>query len=138
MADTSEINVMATPSGAQEGHGQAGVTPRPSGHACACAASATLAQDSHGEAQATQEPTAGGAVLVGADDAARLCGISRTMWLSMDRAAQTPRPVRLGRRRLWCVDELRAWAWAGCPGRRTWEVRKERQTALQVGRRAGA
>lgn len=36
-----------------------------------------------------------------------------------------PRPIRLGRRRLWPVEELRRWLDAGAPPREEWEARRE-------------
>ena len=63
-----------------------------------------------------QEPMA-----VDAREAARLCGIGRTSWLTRYHAGQTPEPVRLGRRVLWRVRELAAWLDAGCPPRHNWQ-----------------
>jgi len=60
-------------------------------------------------------------VLVDSRTAAGLCGISRSTWLSWDAAGMNPRPVRLGGRVLWAVDDLRQWAAAGCPGRERFE-----------------
>jgi len=59
-------------------------------------------------------------LLLGSDDAARACGISRTAWWALQSQGRVPAPVRLGRRTLWSVDELRAWVAAGCPPRERW------------------
>ena len=59
-------------------------------------------------------------LLVDSTEAARLCGISRTMWWSLHSSGRVPAPVRLGRRTLWSVDELRGWIAAGCPARERW------------------
>jgi len=59
-------------------------------------------------------------LLVDSDDAAVLCGVSRTMWWTLHAQGRVPAPVRLGRRTLWRVDELRRWTEAGCPPREKW------------------
>jgi hypothetical protein len=56
-------------------------------------------------------------VLVGAPDAARMCGLSERYWRKLDRTGRTPAAVCVGRRRLWAVENLRAWSAAGCPPR---------------------
>lgn len=63
--------------------------------------------------------------LVSAKDAAKLCGVGDRMWRTMNRDGRIPEPVRLGRRVLWRVEELRDWARAGCPPRRRWEWPKK-------------
>jgi predicted DNA-binding transcriptional regulator AlpA len=68
-------------------------------------------------------------LLVAAVDAAALCGVSRATWLRQHSAGRVPAPVRIGRRTLWRLDELRAWIDAGCPDRDTW------QTIRTTGRR---
>jgi predicted DNA-binding transcriptional regulator AlpA len=57
---------------------------------------------------------------VGAKAAARLCGVSRSLWYSLDSAARVPEGVRLAGRRVWPLDELRDWLRAGCPSRDRW------------------
>lgn len=52
---------------------------------------------------------------VPAIEAARLCGVSVAMWWKMKNSARCPAPVRIGRRLLWRVDELRQWMAQGCP-----------------------
>ncbi len=65
-------------------------------------------------------------LLVGAKRAAVLCGKSLRTWRAWDAAGWIPRPVRLGRSTLWRLDELKAWAAAGCPRREEWELLKEK------------
>ena len=59
-------------------------------------------------------------LLVGSDEAAAMCGISRTAWWGLHSQSRVPAPIRLGRRTLWSVDELRGWIKAGCPAREKW------------------
>jgi predicted DNA-binding transcriptional regulator AlpA len=62
-------------------------------------------------------------ILANTREAARLLGLSRS---SFDRLRKTgrlgPSPLRLGRRLLWQVAELRTWAAAGAPPRDRWMV----------------
>lgn len=73
-------------------------------------------------------PAAGRApppLLVDAREAARLCGVGRTLWLQLASAGRVPMPVRLGRRTLWrCRGPggLAEWVAAGCPGRDRWQA----------------
>ena len=72
---------------------------------------------------------------VDAIGAARLCGVSRAMWWKLDSSGRCPAAIRLGRRCLWKVDELREWLAAGCPPRDRWKAerwRKERRAALDT------
>jgi len=67
-------------------------------------------------------------------DAARVCGVSRAKFLSLDSAGGTPARVELGDGRCprWLRSELIAWLRAGAPPRRDWA--RLRDAAL---RRAG-
>lgn len=60
-------------------------------------------------------------LLLDAREASRMLGVSRSTWLSLRAAGRTPRPVRIGRRTLWRIDELKAWVDAGCPPLHRWE-----------------
>ena len=60
-------------------------------------------------------------LLVDAREAARLCGVGRTTWLSLRAQGRTPPSILLGRRRLWRVEEIRAWTAAGVPPAERWE-----------------
>lgn len=61
-------------------------------------------------------------LLVGLGGAARTCGVSSSMFKKLDRTAQVPAPVRLGRRVLWVRAELTEWTNARCPPRHRWEA----------------
>ena len=65
--------------------------------------------------------TAHDPIHIGAEDAARVLGIGRTLFYSLQSGGRLPAPVKLGRRALWRVDELRRWSDAGCPSRHEWE-----------------
>lgn len=60
-------------------------------------------------------------LMVGADKAAHMCGISRTLWYDLRNAGRLPQPVRLGGRVLWRVEEIQQWMMAGCPSREKWQ-----------------
>lgn len=65
---------------------------------------------------------------VNGKDAARLLGIGRTLFLQMDNSGRLgPMGLKLGKRRLWSVEELRAWVNAGCPIRERWQQIKSEQ-----------
>jgi len=59
---------------------------------------------------------------VGAEEAAALCGVGRSLWCELDRAGRIPLPLKLGARCVWSVAELRRWMDAGCPDRERWGV----------------
>lgn len=67
----------------------------------------------------TSTPTA--PAMIGAKDAAKMCGIGRSLFLSLVSTARAPKPVRLGRRTLWRVADLQSWIDAGCPSLDSWE-----------------
>ncbi len=71
------------------------------------------------ETKTTAEP-----YLVSAAEAARLCGVSRSLWWALHSSGQVPLPVKVSHRTLWRADELRAWVTAGCPAREKWEAVK--------------
>ncbi len=48
-------------------------------------------------------------------------GVSPRHVEALHAQGRLPRPVRLGRRRLWPVDEIRHWLEAGAPPREAWE-----------------
>jgi hypothetical protein len=75
---------------------------------------------------ATVDGTGQGSVqplLVGATQAARLCGISLASWHRLNAAAKVPKPSRLGGRTLWSLEHLRLFVDWGCPPRREFEAR---------------
>ena len=61
-------------------------------------------------------------LLLTADAAARLCSTSLRVWRQWDAAGKIPQAIRIGRRPLWRLDELKAWIAAGCPNRITWHA----------------
>ena len=63
-------------------------------------------------------------LMVTAKQAAPMCGKSLRTWRTWDAAGRIPRAVRVGGSKLWRLDELRAWAAAGCPRRDDWEARQ--------------
>jgi len=56
-------------------------------------------------------------LLVGAEVAAKMCGVSKRYWLQLDNQGKIPQPIHLGKRRLWGVEGLREWISKGCPSR---------------------
>ncbi len=60
------------------------------------------------------------AELVSAQEAARICGVSKATWWSHHSAGLIPQPVRIGGRTLWRRAELNDWIRAGCPPRSKW------------------
>lgn len=81
-----------------------------------------------GPASPTQSPLPADAMLPLTVDAAglsRLLGISPRTIRNLNASARLPRPICLGRRRLWSVREIESWLEAGAPGRDRWEALKE-------------
>ncbi len=60
-------------------------------------------------------------ILISDREAAELLGISRTTWWSLFNSGRTPKEIRLGRRILWRLEELKDWVDEGCPSRYNWE-----------------
>jgi hypothetical protein len=63
-------------------------------------------------------------LLVNAKTAAAMCAKSLRTWRTWDALGLIPRPVRIKRSTLWCLDELKEWIVAGCPRRSEWEARQ--------------
>jgi len=61
------------------------------------------------------------ALLLSAKDAAKLIGISRSLFYTLNAEGKIPHPTKLGRRVLWKKSELIAWVEADCPNRLAWE-----------------
>lgn len=57
--------------------------------------------------------------------AAALVGVSESHWRVMLAGGRIPAGFRLGRRRLWSVQELQAWILASAPSRDKWEKLKK-------------
>ena len=68
-----------------------------------------------GETPKTPQP-----LLIDSRQAAALCGIGRTLWLDLDQQGRVPQGFKLGRRKLWRVDEIKSWVAAGMPNREKW------------------
>jgi predicted DNA-binding transcriptional regulator AlpA len=60
-------------------------------------------------------------LLLTAYEAAGICSVSVRNWRIWDSAGKVPRPIRIGRARLWRLAELHAWVAASCPRREAWE-----------------
>ena len=67
-------------------------------------------------------------LLVSVDDAARLLGIGRTLFLEMEASGRLgPMPQKFNKRKLYSVSELRQWTEAGCENRERWlAIKRER------------
>jgi predicted DNA-binding transcriptional regulator AlpA len=50
-----------------------------------------------------------------------LGGVGLRSIRTWDAAGKLPRPIRLGGRVVWRIDEIRKWLAAGAPDRATWE-----------------
>jgi predicted DNA-binding transcriptional regulator AlpA len=62
-------------------------------------------------------------LLVDAAGAGAMTGFSRATWWKLQVSGRCPAPIRCGRKVLWRVSDLRAWAEAGCPPRDRVKVR---------------
>lgn len=62
--------------------------------------------------------------LIGVDEAARLCGVSRATWYRLLNGAKIPLPHKIGGRRLWDAKELRLWIDSSCPGQKRWRLER--------------
>ena len=63
-------------------------------------------------------------LLLTAEQAAGLVGVSRSHWWSLHSAGLVPLPVKLGRATRWRRDEIVEWVAAGCPPRHEWNKRE--------------
>jgi predicted DNA-binding transcriptional regulator AlpA len=59
--------------------------------------------------------------LLSAVETAALLNISRTSLYALHSSGRLPLPVKLGRRTLWNLEEMKNWTAAGCPARQKWE-----------------
>jgi predicted DNA-binding transcriptional regulator AlpA len=70
------------------------------------------------------------ALLITAETAAALCGVSTRTWRRLEETGVVPRPILLGRRmKRWLRADFIRWIEAGCPPRREWEARNPRDSA---------
>jgi len=58
---------------------------------------------------------------VSAAESARLAGVSRRHWTSLEARGLTPAAVRLGKRKVWVLATLRRWLELGAPSRERFE-----------------
>jgi len=66
---------------------------------------------------------------VSAEQAAVLCGVSRTHWYTLKASGRLPKPIRLGNRIMWVRKEIERWLGSGCPPQEQWEqIRGNRKT----------
>ena len=56
-------------------------------------------------------------LLISAQDAARLIGVSRSKWYQLFNEGRTPLPIKIDRRSLWRVSDLKTWVESGCKSR---------------------
>jgi predicted DNA-binding transcriptional regulator AlpA len=56
-------------------------------------------------------------LLVDGPRAAATCGVALRSWWRLHAQARVPAPLKLGRRTLWRVADLREWVEQGCPSR---------------------
>lgn len=106
-----EREAPADPSTAESPVANAAITPDPTPHTCG----------GHGrnrrDRDARLEP-----LLIPAEQAAELLGISKATLWKHHASRLCPSPVRLGHRTLWRLAELKAWVAAGCPPRVKWNA----------------
>ena len=67
------------------------------------------------------------ALLLSGGQSARSCGVCKRTWQKLDARALVPRPIRIGRRKLWALSDLREWTASGCPPRDVFEARRRSQ-----------
>ena len=61
------------------------------------------------------------ALLVDANEAARMCSMHRGSWYKIVAAGKTPASIRIGSMVRWRRDEIEEWIAAGCPPRAKWD-----------------
>lgn len=66
-----------------------------------------------------------GMLAVDAAGIPKVLPISRALWLKLDSQGRVPRGFKLGRRRLWDIDELKRWIAAGAPSAERWARMRE-------------
>ena len=58
---------------------------------------------------------------VGAEELGELLGVSRSHVYRLDGEGRLPQAIPLGGRRVWLIEEVRAWLREGAPRREVWE-----------------
>lgn len=79
------------------------------------------AEEHAGASPNAQRTTIQPPLLISANEAARLIGVSRATWWAHHASGLCPLPVKLQGRTLWRAAELRAWVNADCPPRTRWQ-----------------
>lgn len=59
--------------------------------------------------------------LMTAEQAWRMCNLSKSAWYKARASNRIPAPVKIGGALRWRRDELKRWIAAGCPARTAWE-----------------
>ena len=77
-------------------------------------------------------------LMISADEAAELVGVSRATWWAHHASGRCPAPVKLGGRTLWRVQELHDWVAAGCPPRAKWQATLASHATPATARRSNA
>jgi len=73
------------------------------------------------------------ALLLSAEDTAKVLGIGKTLFYSLHSSGQFgPVPINLGRRTLWRRREIEDWVTAGCPPRQQWLQKEGRPCHANV------
>ena len=67
-------------------------------------------------------------LVVDARRLARLLCIGLRTVRTLDSAGKLPKPVKIGGRVAWSVEEIKLWIRAECPNRSTWEAIKKART----------
>jgi predicted DNA-binding transcriptional regulator AlpA len=70
-------------------------------------------------------PAAVAPLLADARGLVRLLAVGLRTVRQLDAAGKLPRPIKLGSRTLWNIQEIQDWIEAGAPDRATWEAFKK-------------
>lgn len=60
--------------------------------------------------------------LISIEEAAKMCGISRSTLYELMNSGKTPLPIKLGKRVLFDIVELEDWIANKCPPRSKWAI----------------
>lgn len=82
----------------------------------------TAADDGHHQPPGRPTETGETAILIEANEVAGLLGISLREVRRMDSRGALPRPVKIGTRKRWMLDEIRLWVTHDLPDRDRWEA----------------
>jgi hypothetical protein len=67
-------------------------------------------------------------LLVDTAVAAKACGVSSASWFRLKASGRTPGPIKLRRRVLYRLADLKLWVAMGCPDRKEFEARRAAAT----------